>query len=294
MGFHVVAVGFVSCPKLAREKNTEVIRAFAELRCLPPRPLSRRDALSSKHAEAAWGLRGGESAAITRDRRVNTVIKLESSSVTSPPHFSKQPAPPGIEARRERQRREARRAILDATQTLLSESEAGDFSIRGLTERCGYSAPTIYYHFGDKDGLLTALLDDGMQILARELHRCFQSEDALDRLRSILLTFIRYATEHPTFSALWGTVSRQPGNEMPRSYDEVKDLLDSPVRDLVDAGRLNDLDTTRAEQMLWAMLHGLIALQMAEPDHPWAPGLAEDTVDSLLRGMTTSSGGTTR
>ena len=41
-----------------------------------------------------------------------------------------------------------------------------------------------------------------------------------------------------------------------------------------------------AEQVLWALLHGLIALPMTEPDHPWAPGLAENAVDSLLRGMT--------
>ena len=27
-----------------------------------------------------------------------------------------------------------------------------------------------------------------------------------------------------------------------------------------------------AEQVLWAMLHGLITLQMNEPEHPWAPG----------------------
>ncbi len=75
----------------------------------------------------------------------------------------------GIEARRERQRHEARRAILDATEALLAESEGGDFSIRGLAEKCGYSAPTVYYHFGDKDGLMLALLEDGMQTLASDL-----------------------------------------------------------------------------------------------------------------------------
>ena len=96
-----------------------------------------------------------------------------------------------IAARRERQRREARRAILEATHSLLSESEAGDFSIRHLSQVCGYSAPTIYHYFGGKESLLAALLEDGMQALASELDRSCQSSDALDRLRSILLTFIR-------------------------------------------------------------------------------------------------------
>ena len=174
------------------------------------------------------------------------------SSATTPP-LSKNPTSPGFEARRERQRREARHAILEATHTLLSESEAGEFSIRSLAERCGYSPPTVYYHFGDKDGLLAALLEDGMHELALELERASQSRDALHRLRANLLTFIRYATDHPTFSKLWGTVARQPGAVMPPSYAEVKERLDAPVRELIDAGRLAGFDTASAEQVLWAM-----------------------------------------
>ena len=195
----------------------------------------------------------------------------------------------GIESRRERQRQEARSAILDATQVLLSESEGGDFSIRSLAARCGYSAPTIYHYFGDKDGLLATLLNDGMRALAIELEAACQSKDSLDRLRSILLAFIRFATDHPTFSSLWGTVARHPGAEMPEAYEDVKELLDTPVRELIGAGRFGDFDTASAEQVLWALLHGLIALPMMQPDHPWAPGLAENAVDSLLRGMTSGS-----
>ena len=214
-------------------------------------------------------------------------MKLETTPPTSP-------SGTGIAARRERQRREARRAILAATHSLLSESEAGDFSIRRLSQVCGYSAPTIYHYFGGKENLLTALLENGMQALARELDRSSQSSDALDRLRSVLLTFVRYTTENPTFSGLWGTVSRQPGMEMPPSYAGVKERLDEQVRELIASGRLDGFDTVRAEQVLWALLHGLIAMQMSEPDHPWAPGLAEDAVDSLLLGMTTRTAGATR
>jgi len=191
----------------------------------------------------------------------------------------------GIEARRERQRQEARRTILDAAQRLLSSSEGGDFSIRSLAENCGYSAPTIYYHFGDKEGVLTALLDEGLHALVLQLAACGGSS-SLDQLRSILLTFIRYSTDHPTFSGLLGSVSSQPGVEMPPAFEEVKEHLDAPVRELIQTGQLGDFDTASAEQVLWALLHGLIALQTAEPDHPWAPGLAERAVDSLLRGMT--------
>jgi len=206
--------------------------------------------------------------------------------VSLSPHRPKAAPRTGIEARRERQRQEARRAILDATESLLAESAGGDFSIRGLADKCGYSAPTVYYHFGDKDGLMSALLEDGMQTLAAELAHSCAAPDPLDRLRSMLIAFIHYSTENPIFSALWWNVSRQPGNEMPPSFEQVRERLDTTVTDLVASGRLRDHDKTRAEQTLWVLLHGLVGLQNAEPDHPWAPGLAESAIDNLLRGMT--------
>jgi AcrR family transcriptional regulator len=206
--------------------------------------------------------------------------------VSLSPHRPKAAPRTGIEARRERQREEARRAILDATEALLTESEGGDFSIRGLAEKCGYSAPTVYYHFGDKDGLISALLEDGMQTLAAALERSCRALDPLERLRSMRLAFIRYSTENPVFSGLWWNVSRRPGNDMPPSFGQVREHLDTTVSALIAGGRLNGLDKTSAEQMLWVLLHGLVGLQNAEPDHPWAPGLAESAIDALLRGMT--------
>ena len=47
--------------------------------------------------------------------------------------------------RRSRQREEARRAILDATEAILLEDGQELLSIRKLALRCGYTAPTIYH-----------------------------------------------------------------------------------------------------------------------------------------------------
>ena len=50
---------------------------------------------------------------------------------------------PRLAERRERQRQDARRTILDATEALMIEKSGSDFSIRALGERSGYSAPSI-------------------------------------------------------------------------------------------------------------------------------------------------------
>ena len=78
-------------------------------------------------------------------------------------------SPQGIEEagsriveRRERQRNEARQAILDATEELIIETGGSNFSIRSLGQRSGYSAPTVYHYFTDKDGLIDETEFGGM------------------------------------------------------------------------------------------------------------------------------------
>ena len=52
----------------------------------------------------------------------------------------------------------ARKSILEAAERLLLERGVDGFSIRGVSSRSGFSAPTIYHHFGDRTGLIHAVL----------------------------------------------------------------------------------------------------------------------------------------
>ena len=84
--------------------------------------------------------------------------------------------------RRLRQRQQARRAILDATQALLVEGGFERFSMRRLADRCGYTPPTVYYYFGDKQGLIDALLEERFSLLLSRLRRVLQSPVPRTRL----------------------------------------------------------------------------------------------------------------
>lgn len=66
----------------------------------------------------------------------------------------------GRRLRNQRQREDARRAILDATEFVLVEAGPDGLSMRSVASRCGYAAPTIYHYFGDKPGLIDALLEE--------------------------------------------------------------------------------------------------------------------------------------
>jgi AcrR family transcriptional regulator len=54
-----------------------------------------------------------------------------------------------------------RTRILEAAADLLAQSADADASTRAVCDAAGVTAPTLYHHFGDKEGLLTAMVDFG-------------------------------------------------------------------------------------------------------------------------------------
>jgi AcrR family transcriptional regulator len=199
----------------------------------------------------------------------------------------------GPEARRERQRQEARRTILDATEALLVEAGGDAFSIRGLAQRCGYSAPTIYHYFGDKDGLIDALLEERFARLLDALEGVGRSADPADNLRQMSLAFMRFGHENPTFYRLISTLSRKGETRTPPAVEMARRLMEQPIRQLDAAGRL-ELPMETAGQVLWALTHGLTSLRSLRPEHDWARDLESHALDVLLRGVVRESSGGAR
>ena len=193
------------------------------------------------------------------------------------------------EQRRQRQRTEARRSILDAAETLLVRDGYEGFSMRRLAERCGYTTPTIYHYFGDKKGLLDALLDARLRGLLRRMKRVALGEDPVENWRHQTLAFIRFGLKHPTHYQLL---------MMPRGADEpllpvaeqLIELMLRPFSALQEAGRLVAGDVEAARQAVWAMVHGLISLQNGLPDVAWQADLDASAVALLERGLILAPG----
>ena len=73
----------------------------------------------------------------------------------------------GITERREREREEVRRKILDAARDLFATEGYANVTMRKIAEAIEYSPTTIYGHFEDKDDLVDALChEDFARLLA--------------------------------------------------------------------------------------------------------------------------------
>jgi len=188
------------------------------------------------------------------------------------------------ERRRQQQREDARRAILDATEALLMEGGYEQFSMRRLADRCGYTAPTIYHYFGDKAGLIDAVIEACFARLVTRLRRVRKSADPIEALRAQSESFVRFSLKNPTHYRLL-TAPRPEGCARPQSVETAISELNEPLVALERAGRLHECTAEEAGQQLWVLLHGVISLRISRPDLAWTESLVRPVIDTLLRGL---------
>jgi len=188
------------------------------------------------------------------------------------------------EKRRKQNRADARRRILDASEALLLEAGQVGFSIRQLVGRCGYSAPTIYHYFGDKTGLIDALLEERLlSTLVAALHAVPTQADPLEEARARYQAFARWGIGHPDQYRLLMEPRAEDATPLP-SGEVALSLMRSPFERLAAAGRLPVDDLEALSQATWACLHGLISLPGLRPDVDWQPQLIERSLDAVIRG----------
>jgi AcrR family transcriptional regulator len=195
--------------------------------------------------------------------------------------------------RRQQQRQGARRAILEASEALLVEDGLERFSMRRLASRCGYTAPTIYHHFEDKQGLIDAVVVARLEFVLARVRRLRRREDPVDTLRAMLMEFARLGLENPTHYRIL-SIPRPPDSAPLRQAEQVRALLEEPLRELDAAGRLRDGCVEEAVQFVWALLHGLVSLRINRPDYAWSKRMLEVSVDAALRGLVLPARGDSR
>ena len=187
------------------------------------------------------------------------------------------------ERRRLQSRADARRAILDATEALLVEDGVEAFSMRRLAERCGYTPPTIYHHFVDKQHLIDELLDERCRSLVKLLKRVRQGDDPVANLRAFGVAFARWGLRNPTHYTLLAQ-AREPELPVPPAAEEARSMMEGPLEKIAATGRLSAAKET-VGQSIWSFLHGFVLLRTSRNDIEWMPDVLEVGLDALLHSL---------
>ncbi len=106
--------------------------------------------------------------------------------------------------RRHRQGDASREAILDAAMEIAADRGYDGTTVAAVTERSGLPASSIYWHFGNKDGLLAATLEHSYRQWRRSAptwEKRTEPEDLTERVESRLHRAAKALAQNPEF---WG------------------------------------------------------------------------------------------
>ncbi|PRX46661.1 TetR family transcriptional regulator [Prauserella shujinwangii] len=155
-------------------------------------------------------------------------------------------------------------------------------STRAVCERAGVQAPTLYHHFGSKQGLIDAVIGHGFDQYVRTAHGAGESQDPVADIRRGWDQHVRFGLDHPNFYALlYGRI--EPGRPCAITAPAqamLRDLLAAVARQ----GRLAVPAGDAAEQILAANI-GVTLTLITRPGDQRDLGLSDRVREAALAGV---------
>jgi len=205
--------------------------------------------------------------------------------------------PSSSQIRREHDKAETRRLILEAARELFTKQGYAQTSMRRVADQIGYTATAIYHHFKDKDALLNELCANDFRSLGEALQVVGKIPDPVERLRLMGRAYLQFALEHPQQFRFMFLIERPiPGPDCV-TIDPAEDgyaCLMAATSEAISRGLLRPefTDPELVAQMLWSFVHGLAAIHIHSPEkhHPWLDlrdpiATADATIEVVLRGI---------
>ncbi|MCU0830124.1 MAG: TetR/AcrR family transcriptional regulator [Rhizobiaceae bacterium] len=153
-----------------------------------------------------------------------------------------------------------RRALLEAAEAELAERGIEAFSLRAVAKRAGVSHAAPAHHFGDANGLLTALAAHGFRqfLEAQAAREAKATPDPSAQLVAAGLGYVDFALQRPAlFRLLWGS------NRPDFADADLSRAAEDAYRHLVEQVSAAGGRTVADESAMWAVAHGLADLLSA-------------------------------
>ncbi|MGE5795720.1 MAG: TetR/AcrR family transcriptional regulator [Ignavibacteria bacterium] len=170
----------------------------------------------------------------------------------------------GITERKEREKAEVRKMILDAAMELFIKEGYEGVSIRKIADKIEYSPGSIYTYFEDKDSIFYELHLEGFEILYQKQLSAQSINDPRERLIAHGRAYIEFALENQQYYDIM-FIEREP-EEIIRKMknwdygDRSFDLLKRNISECQSAGMFKDQNLDSVSFLLWSTVHGIASL----------------------------------
>lgn len=174
--------------------------------------------------------------------------------------------------------------ILEAASELLARSADADISTRATSEAAGVTAPTLYHHFGDKDGLLAAVVDFGWATFleSKRTTAAVVHAHVADDIRAGWDNHVEFARENPNFYKLmWSPTVSANSTAFREAFQMLYDRLElgasrGQLRVSVEAGA----------RMIMSAVTGAALSVISQPDLFADPTFTTQLREALIAAVT--------
>lgn len=178
------------------------------------------------------------------------------------------------------QRPDTRQALLDAAITVVSRQGVDGTSLRAICAIAGVQLPTLYHYYGDKQGVLDAVLAASLDRYMEHKRGLRATGDARADLRHGWDLHVGFALENPAIYPLMFPLGASP---VPEASRRSLELLRKGFEALASAGALRDgVTAEQATRTLSAALRGVATTVAREPQHAGNAGLSATVRDAVI------------
>ena len=200
----------------------------------------------------------------------------------------------GLKERREREREERKRQILDAARSLLFEEGMQATSVNKIANSAELGVGTIYFYFASKEEIFAALQEEGIELLHNKIKKRIERvKPPQDRLRTTARVYFDFSRENKDYFDVINYFLSSPGTfftpSVKKRIDQHGNRVISLIVKTIDEGIssqvFKSVDARRFAMMFWAALHGLMQFEKLKTTMLKAENhqeLVEYSVDYLI------------
>ena len=180
---------------------------------------------------------------------------------------------------------DTRDALVAAALKVLERDGEAQFSTRAVCAIADVTAPTLYHHFGNADGLLSAAIAAAFSAFLKSKIAAVTSPDPAEALREGWDNYVGFAAARPRLYV--AMMSRFLQGADIGAARQANDLLAERIRTIAAAGRLA-ISVSAAADLAWASANSAALLHVTAVQRgtsPPDPNLIADIRTRMLQSL---------
>ncbi|MFC0105688.1 TetR/AcrR family transcriptional regulator [Kibdelosporangium aridum] len=157
-----------------------------------------------------------------------------------------------------------RETLLKATLELIETEGIGAVSLRQVARAAGVSPRAPYHHFPDRAAVLTALADEGFQLLAATLAEAHDAAaNPTEALEAILNAYIEFAKAQPAYFRLMfrpELTQSHKSDSGTEAGEAAFAVLANTVGECLATNAVKPVDKDVLAIAMWSLVHGYASL----------------------------------